>query len=119
MFQSRIAGNVEDQSWPARSSAFLRYLDVLRLELLMIALAVLALRVPFLNQAIQGDDVYYLAEAEHAQIEPLHPKHTQYAFLGRMVDMRGQPHPPLNAWYLALLLTTLKNVSEIPFHAAY
>ena len=91
----------------------------MRRELLIVALAVLTLRAPFLNQAIQGDDVYYLAEAEHAQIEPLHPKHTQYAFLGRMVDMRGQPHPPLNAWYLALLLALLKDIAEIPFHAAY
>src|SRR5438477_12817556 len=89
------------------------------LKLLLIAAIVLALRLPFLNQAIQGDDVYYLAEAQHAQIEPLHPKHVQYAFIGRMVDMRGQPHPPLNAWYLALLLATFKDVSEIPFHAAY
>jgi hypothetical protein len=88
-------------------------------DLLIVALFVLALRLPFLNQAIQGDDVYYLAEAQHAQIEPLHPKHVQYAFMGRMVDMRGQPHPPLNAWYLALLLATLTDISEIPFHAAY
>ena len=29
------------------------------------------LRVPFLHQAIQGDDVYYLYGAEHAQIDPL------------------------------------------------
>jgi hypothetical protein len=88
-------------------------------DLLIVAFFVLALRLPFLNQAIQGDDVYYLAEAQHAQIEPLHPKHVQYAFMGRMVDMRGQPHPPLNAWYLALLLAVLKDVSEVPFHAAY
>jgi hypothetical protein len=88
-------------------------------DLLIVALFVLALRLPFLNQAIQGDDVYYLAEAQHAQIEPLHPKHVQYAFMGLMVDMRGQPHPPLNAWFLALLLATFKDVSEIPFHAAY
>src|ERR1700693_4710507 len=88
-------------------------------DLLIVALFVLALRLPFLNQAIQGDDVYYLAEAQHAQVEPLHPKHVQYAFMGRMVDMRGQPHPPLNAWFLALLLATLKDISEIPFHAAY
>ena len=88
-------------------------------DLLIVALFVLALRLPFLNQAIQGDDVYYLAEAQHAQIDPLHPKHVQYAFMGRMVDMRGQPHPPLNAWFLALLLATLQDISEIPFHAAY
>lgn len=91
----------------------------MRREILIVALFVLALRLPFLNQAIQGDDVYYLYGAEHAQINPLHPTHARYAFLGQMVDMRGHPHPPLNAWYLGLLLAILKNVSEVPFHAAY
>jgi hypothetical protein len=91
----------------------------LRRELLIVALFVLALRLPFLNQAIQGDDVDYLYGAEHAQIEPLHPTHAHYAFLGKIVDMRGHPHPPLNAWFLALLLALLKDVYEIPFHAAY
>jgi hypothetical protein len=91
----------------------------LRREPIIILLFVLALRLPFLNQAVQGDDVYYLAEAEHAQIEPLHPNHTLAPFLGRMVDMRGQPHPPLDAWSLGLLLAVFKDVREIPFHAAY
>ena len=36
-----------------------------------------------------------------------------------MVDMRGHPHPPLNSWYLGLLLAIFKDVHEIPFHAAY
>ncbi len=80
---------------------------------------VFALRLPFLNQAFQGDDVLYLTEAAHAQIEPLHPKHTTYVFMGRDIDMRGQSHPPLNAWFLALLIATDQGVSEIPFHAAY
>jgi hypothetical protein len=88
-------------------------------ELIIVALVVLALRLPFLNQAVQGDDVLYLTEAEHAQIEPLHPNHTLGPFLGRMVDMRGHPHPPLDAWYLAFLLAVFKDVREIPFHAAY
>jgi len=88
-------------------------------DLLIVGLFVLALRVPFLNQAVQGDDVYYLAEAEHAQIEPWHPKHTEYVFLGRTVDMRGQPHPPLDAWYLGLLLAVNKDIAEVPFHAAH
>jgi 4-amino-4-deoxy-L-arabinose transferase-like glycosyltransferase len=91
----------------------------LRRQLLIVALVVFALRLPFLNQAVQGDDILYLTEAEHAQIEPLHPKHTEYVFVGRDIDMRGQPHPPLNAWFLALLLAANKDVSEIPFHAAY
>src|SRR4029077_5055755 len=92
---------------------------LLRRQLILVALVVLALRLPFVNQAFQGDDVLYLTEAAHAQIEPLHPKHTQYIFMGRDIDMRGQSHPPLNAWFLALLLATRKDVSEIPFHAAY
>ena len=91
----------------------------MRRQLILVALVVLALRLPFLNQALQGDDVLYLTEAVHAQIEPLHPKHTQYVFMGRDIDMRGQSHPPLNAWFLALLLAAGQGVAEIPFHAAY
>jgi Dolichyl-phosphate-mannose-protein mannosyltransferase len=87
--------------------------------LLLITLVVLALRLPLLNQAFQGDDVLYLTEAAHAQIEPLHPKHTTYVFMGRDIDMRGQSHPPLNAWFLAILIAVGQGVSEIPFHAAY
>jgi Dolichyl-phosphate-mannose-protein mannosyltransferase len=85
---------------------------------LLIAI-VLLVRLPFLNQAVTGDDVYYLASAEHAQIDPLHPNHTQYVFQGKAVDFRGYPHPPLNAWFLAALLAIFGDVYEIPFHAAY
>ena len=91
----------------------------MRRQLILVALVVLALRLPFLNQALQGDDILYLTEAAHAQIDPLHPKHTEYVFMGRDIDMRGQSHPPLNAWFLALLIAVDKDVSEIPFHAAY
>ena len=91
----------------------------MRRQLILVVLVVLALRLPFLNQAFQGDDVLYLTEAAHAQIEPLHPKHTIYVFVGRDIDMRGQSHPPLNAWFLALLIAAGKGVSEIPFHIAY
>ncbi len=80
---------------------------------------VLALRLPFLNQPIQGDDLYYLYGAEHAQIEPLHPNHTQYLFRGEMVDMRGNSHPPLNSWILGGLLAVFGDVKEVPFHLAY
>ena len=80
---------------------------------------VLLIRLPFLNQAIQGDDVYYLAGAEHAQIEPLHPNHTRYVLQGDLVDMRGHPHPPLDMWYLGMLLVLVGDIREVPFHAAY
>src|SRR3989442_3799167 len=90
-----------------------------RLKLLLVLAFVVLLRLPFLNQAVQGDDVYYLAEAQHALIEPLHPTHFHYVFLGNSVDMRGHSHPPMNAWILAGLLSVFGDVYERPFHAAY
>jgi hypothetical protein len=85
---------------------------------LLLALVFL-LRLPFLNQAIQGDDDTYISEAEHALIDPLHPAHTTYVFRGVDVDLRGHSHPPLDAWTLAALLAVFGDVKEIPFHAAY
>lgn len=90
----------------------------LRPALFVIAI-VLLLRLPFLNQAIQGDDDTYISEGEHALIDPLHPAHTTYVFQGVGVDLRGHPHPPLNAWILAGLLAISGDVREVPFHAAY
>jgi 4-amino-4-deoxy-L-arabinose transferase-like glycosyltransferase len=52
-------------------------------------------------------------------VDPLHPLHTHYAFLGEMVDMRGHPHGPLNAWVLGSLIAVFGGVREAPFHAAY
>ncbi len=80
---------------------------------------VLLIRIPFWNQAIQGDDTIYLHEAAHALVEPLHPDNTQYVFQGALVDLRGHPHGPMDAWVLAGLLAVFGEVKEIPFHAAY
>jgi hypothetical protein len=91
---------------------------VVKQALLIVAL-VLALRLPFLHQAIQGDDVYYLYGAEHGQIDPWHPTHTRYVFLGDLLDMRGNSHPPLDAWILTGLLVWFGDVREVPFHLAY
>jgi 4-amino-4-deoxy-L-arabinose transferase-like glycosyltransferase len=91
----------------------------MRYGFLIVLALMLLIRLPFLDQAIQGDDVYYLAGAQHAQIDPAHPNHGSYVFLGDMVDMRGHPHPPLNAWALAALLALFGDVYEVPFHAAY
>ena len=92
---------------------------VARHGLLFVLGLVLLLRLPFLNQAIQGDDHIYLTEAAHALIEPLHPAHVSYVFLGDTVDLRGHSHPPLNAWVLAGLLAVFGAAREVPFHAAY
>ena len=92
---------------------------VSRRPLLLLLGLVLLLRLPFLNQAIQGDDHIYLTEAEHALIDPLHPNNLHYVFIGIDVDLRGHSHPPGNAWPLAALLLAFGDVKEIPFHAAY
>jgi hypothetical protein len=88
-------------------------------QTLAIVALVLALRLPFLYQAIQGDDLYYLYGAEHAQIEPLHPDNAKYLFQGDLVEMRGNSHPPLNSWILGALLWAFHDVREVPFHLAY
>jgi len=88
-------------------------------QLLLVLGLVLALRLPFLDQAVQGDDPVYLAEASHALIEPLHPDHVEYVFRGRDVDLRGLTHPPLDGWMLAGLLAVFGSAKEIPFHLAY
>lgn len=85
---------------------------------LLLGLALL-LRLPFLNQAIQGDDHIYLTEAQHALIDPLHPNDVKDVFIGIDVDLRGHSHPPGNAWPLAALLLIFGDVKEIPFHGAY
>jgi hypothetical protein len=91
---------------------------LVRQTLAIVALVIL-LRLPFLHQAIQGDDLDYLYGAEHAQIDPLHPLNTHYMFSGDMVDMRGHSHGPGNPWILAILLASMGDVREAPFHLAY
>lgn len=93
--------------------------NLMRSSLLALWLFILLLRVPFLYSPIQEDDIYYLAGGQHALVEPLHPHHVQYVFQGDVVDMRGHPHPPLNAWILGALLKINGGVREARFHAAY
>jgi hypothetical protein len=92
---------------------------VARRSLLLVLGLVILVRLPFLNQAVLGDDDIYLTQAAHALVEPLHPNHTGYVFLGETVDLRGHSHPPMNAWLLAGLLAVFGEVKEVPFHAAY
>ncbi len=88
-------------------------------QTLAVVVFILLLRLPFLHQAIQGDDVNYLAAAQHAQIDPLHPSHFRFVFQGEEVSMQGHPHPPFNAWFLGALLAVFGDVDEVRFHAAY
>ena len=85
-----------------------------RLQQFLLILAVaIATRVIFLAHPIQGDDYYYLASAMYGQTDPLHPGHAHYVFQGKDVDMRGHPHPPLNAWVLTAILAMAGGLSEV------
>jgi 4-amino-4-deoxy-L-arabinose transferase-like glycosyltransferase len=91
----------------------------MRRDLLLVLAFVVLLRLPFLDQALQLDDYYYLAAAQYAQQEPLHPHHVSYVFLGDKVDMRGHPHPPFVAWFLGLLIWVFGGVKPVAFHAVF
>lgn len=110
---ANTTGSAAEQK-PAHSATFPAWLAVL-----LLLAYVTALRAPFLSMALQGDDVNYLAGGMHALVEPLHPNHARYAFLGEMVEMQGHPHPPLNAWVLGGLLALWGDLYESRFHGAY
>ncbi len=88
-------------------------------RVLILLAAVLLIRIPFLDHPIQGDDVYYLAVAENARLDPRHPMHLGVTFQGARLSMTGHPHPPLNGYILALLLGVFGGVREVWFHAVY
>lgn len=105
--------------WASRAKPANGYTENLLKQALLVAAFVICVRLPFLTEAVQGDDYYYLTAAEHAQMDPAHPHHARFVFLGVPIDMRGHPHPPGDAWILAGLLATFGDVREAPFHVAY
>jgi 4-amino-4-deoxy-L-arabinose transferase-like glycosyltransferase len=90
-----------------------------RAHVLVVVLAVLLLRLPFLDIGPQWDDYNYLTAARYALAHPAHPSHVEYVFLGERVSMRGHPHPPGVAWMLAGLMAVLGPYRAVPFHAAW
>jgi hypothetical protein len=91
----------------------------MRRDLLLLWLAVLLLRLPFLSQAVQGDDVYYLHLARNALADPFHPMQMGFRYEGEVVWAAGHTRPPLNAYVLATLLAVFGEVRETYFHLAY
>ena len=88
-------------------------------QLLLLGGFTLLLHVPFLFQPVQGDEVNYLDMAKQVLERPLTPLNFQYVFQGRPVDMAGHPHPPLNAYILALLWALWGGFSPLFFHGVY
>lgn len=88
-------------------------------QLLLLLVLVTCLRLPFVRQAFQLDDPYYLEAARYVQHDPAHPAHASVIFQGLRIDMRGHPHPPLDIWFLGLVLHFVGRIREAPFHLAY
>jgi hypothetical protein len=88
-------------------------------QLALLAAFTLLLHFPFLGRPVQGDEVNYLDIARHVFQQPLTPLNFQYVFQGRLVDMAGHPHPPLNAYLLALLWRLHGQFSPTFVHAGY
>lgn len=88
-------------------------------QLLLLAAFTLVLHVPFLKQPVEGDEVNYLDFAQQVFRQPLTPLNFSYVFQGRMVDAAGHPHPPLNAYLLALIWMLRGHFSMVFFHACY
>ncbi|MBM3794341.1 MAG: glycosyltransferase family 39 protein [Acidobacteria bacterium] len=80
---------------------------------------VAVLRLPYLWMPVQGDDAFYLAMAQHALVDPVHPNNFKLIAQGGEVDMRGFPKPPGNAWILAAALAVAGEVREPALHLLY
>jgi hypothetical protein len=87
-----------------------------RRDLVLLTAFTLLLHAPFLTQPVQGDEVTYLDIAGHVLRQPLTPLNFQYVFLGRLMDATGHPHPPLNAYILALAWILRGHFSAPFFH---
>jgi hypothetical protein len=86
---------------------------------LLIALT-LGLHVPFVGQAFHLDDVQYLDVAQNVFQNPLFPLDLPTAFEGERVSLWGHTHPPLNSYFIAvLLLLNGHSVSETFLHTGF
>src|SRR5215470_1820117 len=88
-------------------------------DLALLAVFTLLLHAPFLTQPVQGDEVNYLDIAQHLFRHPLTPQDFRFVFQGQWVNMAGHPHPPANAYLLALVWMLFGHFSLAGFHAFY
>ncbi len=91
----------------------------MRRDLLLLAAAVVLLRLPFIALPVQGDDVYYLLFAENALSDPWHALQMGFTLQGETVWAAGHTRPPFNTYFLALLMSLFGPPGEVGYHAAY
>src|SRR5437867_3222443 len=88
-------------------------------DFVLLGLFVILLHAPFLRRAIHNDEVNYLDTAANVFWHPLTPTNFEFIFQGMRIDMSGHPHPPLNAYCLALLWWIVGRISPLTFHVGY
>jgi hypothetical protein len=87
---------------------------------LVLALLVVAVSLPFLNQAVHIDDRIYLEVAENILSRPLHPYDYRPIFEGfQAEDAASHSHLPLTSYYLALVRLLTGSEREWVFHLAF
>lgn len=73
-------------------------------DLALLVLVVIGSAAPFLSQPFHMDDNFYMDMARNVRAHPLFPYETSYDFGGGHVpDMASHSHPPLQAYFLALV----------------
>src|SRR5688572_5180318 len=94
----------------------LRRFEVQR-DLAALIVLVCACSFPFLGQPFHMDDNFYMDVARNARINPWFPYDTPYVFEGQSVpDIASHSHPPLQAYFLALIQSVAGVGAEWIYH---
>src|SRR5512141_1484967 len=87
---------------------------------LVLTLLVLAVCIPFLNEAVHIDDRIYLEVADNILQKPFFPYDYHPIFEGfQAEDAASHSHLPLTAYYLATVKAVTQSDQEWVFHLAF
>lgn len=89
------------------------------LDLTLIIAAVLALTLPFIDQAFHIDDREFIAFAEAQLEDPLRFYLEDYDYAGRHYEVFRTTHPPLLSSLIAVVIWLYGSVSEVVLHSVY
>lgn len=88
-------------------------------DITIICIVVLALGVPFLDQAFHWDDGDFIKAAEVAAVDPSRFHLENYSARGRFKERFPFRHPPLLNYYMAPFIRAAGGADEMVLHSAY
>lgn len=91
----------------------------LSIALLVLAAAVCAITLPFVNKAFHLDDTVFIRLAEEKLADPLALGLADHGYEGELFPEYLDTHPPLLASYLALLIKVTGGASEAGLHLGF